>query len=347
MTIEFKYWNKELETMPHNSLKEYQLGRLQNQLIYAYQNSPYYKNSFDETGVKPEDIKSFEDYQKYIPFISKSEIIEIQEQRPPCGDLTAVTAVEFAHLFNAPGPIFYPFTEEDWSNYIESASRAFFTMGVTKDDIVNSTIDFSWELAGHLVDDALKRIGCQILPGGVVLTDSHIENIKTNNCSVFLGFPTVCQQLGDKTLEMGFDPQHDFSIKMILVFGEVRTESGKRELADLFRASVREFYAVAELGIIGSECTEGGGMHISPDVFIEILNPNTGEPVTPGEGGEICGCDLFRKAMPVIHYRTGDITEGLNLEPCSCGRTTPRLKRILGRVGDIPRVRGVFISPKQ
>ena len=347
MTKNNEYWSKELETMPLEKLREYQFRRLENQVRYAYKNSPYYKLTFDEAGVKVEDIKSLEDYQNSVPFISKPQIIEIQSKNPPFGDLPAVDLKEINQLYYAPGPIILPFTPEGMSHVVEGAARGLFTMGTRKSDITDCTVNYNWVIAGKLLDGAMMRIGCAVLPGGVGMSKTHIELMKLTNCSIVFGFPTFCRQLADTAKEMGLDPDKDLSIRLVQVFGEVRTEAGKKELGKLFGAEVRELYGTADLGIVGAECPEGGGMHLDPDTFVEILDPQTGKPVPQGESGEICGCDFGRKAMPVIRYRTGDITEGLNLEPCPCGRTTPRLKRILGRVGDIPRIKGMFISPRQ
>jgi phenylacetate-CoA ligase len=347
MAGENEYWNKELETMSFESLREHQLKRLKEQLQYAYENSPYYKKSFDAVKIRTDDIRSFEDYQDMVPFISKSRIIEIQALNPPFGDLLAVDKKELNQLFYAPGPIIFAFTPEEWSSIVESAARALFTMGTRKDDIADCTVNYNWVIAGKLLDDAMKRVGCAVLPGGVGMTKTHIELMKLTNCSILFGFPTFCQQLVETAREMGLKPDRDLSVKLVHVFGEVRTDAGKRGLGEAFGAKVRELYGTAELGIVAVECPEGGGMHLDPNVFVEILDPQTGKPVTWGEGGEICGCDSSRKAIPIIRYRTGDITEGLNLSPCPCGRTTPRLKKILGRVGDIPRIKGMFISSRQ
>jgi phenylacetate-CoA ligase len=109
---------------------------------------------------------------------------------------------------------------------------------------------------------------------------------------------------------------------------------------------IREQYGTAEVGIIASECEFGGGMHLSDDHVVEVIDPATGKHVDEGAGGELVVSDVWRQAMPIIRYRTGDLTEGLNFEPCPCGRTAPRLKRIVGRVGDIPRIKGMFVVPR-
>ena len=342
-----EYWSKELETMPQERMKEYQFDRLKKQLEYVYKNSPYYKKTFDAAGVKVNDIKSFEDYKNSVPFISKPVIIDVQAQNPPFGDFLAVDLEEVNHLYYAPGPIIFPFTPEGFSHVVEGATRGLFSMGLRKSDIADCTVNYSWVIAGKLLDGGMTRVGCGVMPGGVGMSKTHVEVMKLINCTVVFGFPTFCQQLADTAKEMGIDPDKDLSIRLVLLFGEVRTEAGKKALGEAYGAEVRELYGTADLGIVAAECPEGGGMHLDPDVYLEILDPQTGKPVPWGESGEICGCDFGRKAMPIIRYRTGDITEGLNLEPCSCGRTTPRLKRILGRVGDIPRIKGMFISPRQ
>ena len=341
------YWSKELETASQEKLNEHQFARLIEQVRYAYENSRCYKKSFDAAGVKPDDISAIEDYQEAVPFISKPRIMEIQAQNPPYGDLLAVDPKKLTQIFYAPGPIIYPFVPEDWISTVEGAARALFTMGARSHDLTDCTVNYNWVIAGKLLDNAMQRVGSTVLPGGVGMTQTHVELMKLTKCSILFGFPTFCQQLAITAQEMAIDPDKDLNVRLVHVFGEVRTEAGKKALGDSFGASVRELYGTADLGIVAAECEEGGGMHLDPDTFVEILDPQAGKPVALGESGEICGCDFDRKAMPIIRYRTGDITEGLNLEPCPCGRTTPRLKRILGRVGDIPRIKGMFISPRQ
>ncbi|MEW6033715.1 MAG: hypothetical protein AB1603_02550 [Chloroflexota bacterium] len=336
-----------LETLTQEEVKALQWRMLVPQLEHAYSNSPFYRRSFDVAGVHPKDIKSLDDYYAKVPFISKEVFIENQAKSPPFGDFLAVPRSKLRHLFYAPGPLMIPLTERDYDWVVKVVSRTLYIMGMRPGMIVDVTANYNWVIAGKLLDSGFRRTGGVVLPGGVGNSQTHIELLKLTRAEGLLAFPTFAQTLFETAKEMGIDPRRDLNIKNIFIFGEVRTEKGKRELSEAFGAAVRETYGTADLGLVAAECPEGGGMHITADNIFEVIDPATGKHVPWGEGGEVVGCDLKRQAMPVIRYRTGDITEGLNLEPCPCGLTTPRLKRILGRSGDIARIKGMFISPRQ
>jgi phenylacetate-CoA ligase len=153
-------------------------------------------------------------------------------------------------------------------------------------------------------------------------------------------------KLAETAKKMGIDPRKDLKIRLIIIRGEeIYGEHDKDLLAEEFGAEVREMYGGAESGFVAAECPYGGGLHCFTDSIVEIIDPLTGRASAEGEGGEIVTTDHSRKAMPVIRYRTEDLIEGINFEPCPCGRTSPRIKRIVGRTGDIVRVKGVYLIP--
>ena len=341
------YWNMETETMSRDNLLEYQWSKLLPQLRYAYNNVPYYRRSFEEAGVRIDDMSTVEEYYERVPFISKTQIIANQRTNPPFGDLLAVKPEDLSRIYIAPGPLVLSFTKGEYDVLTAMIAKVFYMCGVRERDIVNVTTGYHWVIAGTAIDEAFRKVGCAVMPGGPGMSKMHIEMMKLVKVTVLMGFTMFVLQLAETAKEMGIDPREELSLRLLVVAGDVRAENTKGKLEKTFGAEVREAYGTADLGLIAAECSEGGGMHLYEEILVEVVDPKTGKHVPFGEGGEIVASDIVRKAMPIIRYRTGDITEGLNLEPCPCGRSTPRLKRILGRSGDIAKVKGMFINPSE
>jgi phenylacetate-CoA ligase len=197
------------------------------------------------------------------------------------------------------------------------------------------------------MDDGYRLLGAAVLPGSVGMSDFHIEAMKLTKVTIIHAFTTFLAQLGEVVRQKGYDARTDLAVRLGIIGGEVRSEAARRALGEPFGdIQIREQYGTAEVGMIASECEFGGGMHLSDDHVIEIIDPHSGAHVSQGSSGELVVSDVWRQAMPIIRYRTGDLTEGLNLEPCPCGRTAPRLKRIIGRVSDMPRIKGMFVVPR-
>jgi len=341
------YWNEELETMPLDQLSRWQFEQLQKQLEYVYARTPHYQRVFKEASITPDAITSLDIFFEKIPFISKFDIIQNQKENPPFGELLSVDPSEIIRIFWAPGPETIYFTREDFPYTVDLGARTFFTNGVRSHDIVNITCTYHWVIAGTLQDAAYQRIGCAVIPGGAGMTQMHVEVMRLTGATAMFAFPTFAEEIGKVAREMGIDPARDLKIRLASISGEIRSEAMRKGLEETFGMVTRELYGTAEVPYVAAECPEGGGMHLEPRFIVEILDPATGKPVPPGEKGEVIVTDLFKRAQPVLRYRTGDITAGLNYEPCPCGRTTPRMGRILGRASDIPRVKGLFIVPKE
>jgi phenylacetate-CoA ligase len=334
--------------MTKEELAQYQFNKLWAHLKHAYDNSPFYRRKYDEAGIKPEDIKSIDDFYQKVPFITKEEMIENQGKNPPFGDMLAVDRKKVNRYFFAPGPITIAFMKEDWDEVTESSAVAFRKIaGLGEEDVIDNTTAYEWVIAGLLIDEAAKKTGAAVIPGGTGMTDMHVNMARLMRTTALIGFPTFSLRIGERAKEMGIDPRKDLSIRVIAFVGEVFSEEDRKKLSEIFGAQLCEIYGTADLALVALECPYRGGMHLFDDCIFEIIDPETDKHVLPGERGEIVATELIRKAMPVIRYRTHDLTEGLNLEPCPCGNPAPRLKRILGRVGDIPKVKGLFISPRE
>jgi len=341
------YWDAHLEVMPREELLRWQWERAQEQLVYAYHSSPYYRSAFEAAGVRPREIANLEEFLAAVPCLTKMQIIEDQREHPPFGRLLAVKPEELIRIYWSPGPELIVFTPEDYAYVVDLAAKAFYTCGVRPEDIVNVTCTYHWVIAGTVIDEAFRRIGCAVIPGGAGQSRMHVEVMRATRTTVLFAFFTFAEELGKVAMEIGLDPARDLSLRLAIVTGEVRARTLRRELERTFGFQTREIYGTSEVPFVAAECPEGGGMHVDPRFIVEVLDPHTQRPVPEGERGELVVTDLMKRAQPSIRYRTGDITEGLDGAPCPCGRTTPRIGPILGRVGQIPRVKGLFIVPRE
>jgi phenylacetate-CoA ligase len=346
-TPDGRYWNRQTETLPREQQREHQWRLLLRQLRYAYDRSPYYRRQCDAAGANPHRFRSVTDYFERIPFLKKEDIIVEQAKQPPHGDFLAVHPDEIVRLYVSPGPIVWSFTAEDLRRFGEAFAKAVYLCGVRASDVVDVTPNYAWVPAGTLMDEGYRLLGAAVLPGSVGMSDFHVEVMKLAKVTVIHAFTTFLAQLGEVVKQKGYEPRRDLAVRLGIIGGEIRSEAARQALGEPFGGiAIREQYGTAEVGIIASECEYGGGMHLSDDHLVEVIDPHTGRQVEEGASGELVVSDVWRQAMPIIRYRTGDLTAGLNLEPCPCGRTAPRMQRIIGRVSDIPRIKGMFVVPR-
>jgi phenylacetate-CoA ligase len=346
-TPDGRFWNRETETLPCIEQQAHQWRLLLRQLCYAYDHSPYYRRHFDDAGANPHQFRSRTDYLELIPFLKKEDIIADQAKAPPHGSFLAVHPDEIVRLYVSPGPIVWSFTAEGYRRYCEAFAKSVYLCGARRSDVVDVTPNYAWVPAGTFMDDGYRLLGAAVLPGSVGMSDFHVEVMKLAKVTIIHAFTTFLAQLGEVVKQKGYDPRKDLAVRLGIIGGEIRSEAARQALGEPFGGiEIREQYGTAEVGIIASECEFGGGMHLSDDHVVEVIDPATAIRVDEGASGELVVSDVWRQAMPIIRYRTGDLTEGLNLEPCPCGRTAPRMKRIIGRVSDIPRIKGMFVVPR-
>lgn len=341
------YWNRELETLPIEKLRELQLARLKEVVKYAYERVPFYKRRFDEAGIKPEDIRSLEDI-RYIPFTSKADLREVY----PFG-MFAVPLSEIVEIHSSSGttgkPVVMGYTRKDLETWKEVMARSLVAFGVTKEDIIQIAYGYGLFTGGLGFHYGALALGATIVPTSAGNTRRQIELMKDFGTTVIACTPSYALYLAEYARdEMGVDP-HTLKLRAGSFGAEMWTEEMRREIEARFGLKAYNVYGLTE--IIGPgvahECLEQKGLHIWEDHFYpEIIDPETGEPLPPGQKGELVLTTLTKEGVPMIRFRTRDITAFIP-EPCPCGRTSIRIERIQGRSDDMIKVRGVMIFPYQ
>ncbi|BAU23632.1 phenylacetate-CoA ligase [Caldimicrobium thiodismutans] len=341
------YWNKDLETMPREKLRSLQLERLKRIVKYAYEKVPFYRKRFDTSGIKPEDIRSLEDI-KYIPFTSKADLREVY----PFG-MFAVPLSEIVEIHSSSGttgkPVVMGYTKNDIEVWKEVMARSITTMGVTREDIIQIAYGYGLFTGGLGFHYGALAIGATIVPASAGNTRRQIELMRDFGSTVICCTPSYALYLAEYAKdEMGIDPS-SLKLKAGSFGAEMWTEEMRREIEKRFGIKAYNVYGLTE--IIGPgvahECSEQKGLHIWEDHFYpEIIDPETGEPLPEGERGELVLTTLTKEGVPMIRFRTRDITAFISGE-CPCGRTAIRIERIRGRSDDMIKVRGVMLFPYQ
>jgi len=307
---------------------------------HAYENSSAFKKRMDEANLSPDDIKSLKDLKK-IPVLKKEKLIELQRDLPPFGGILTVDTKNLVRVFLSPGPIFDPQGEgKDYWRWREALEAA----GFCKDDIVLNTFSYHLTPAGFMFDDALRAIGATVIPAGVGNTEQQVMIAKALGATGYIGTPSFLYTILKKAEEMGYNPGN-FSLKVAFVAAEKLPESLRETFEEKWGIKTRQGYGTADLGAVAFECDQKEGMHITEGVIVEIVDPETGEPLEPEETGEIV-VTLLDFIYPLIRFGTGDLSQMIDA-PCACGRKSPRIVGILGRIGDAIKMRGIFVYPHQ
>ena len=336
------FLKKNIETMLQKKRLEYLNQKLRGIIQYAYKNSQAFKNKIDSAGLKPKDIQTTKDLEK-IPITKKADLVELQKKNPPFGGFEGVPISELKRIFISPGPIYEPGEME----YVELGwAQGMYAGGFRPGDIAINTFSYHMvPFALHMVDNSLHRIGCISIPTGVGNTEQQVNILNNLKATGFCGTPSFLLNIAEKAKEMGFDLKKDLNLKVGFVAAEMLPESLRSKLEEKFGMIIRQTYGTADIGCLGYECIKKNGMHIPDDKIVEIVDPETGKQLGPGKAGEIVAT-TFNKIYPLIRFGTGDLSI-LTETPCPCGRTSPRLLKILGRVDQVTKVRGLFVHPGQ
>lgn len=344
-----KYWNEAIETIDRTALEVLQLERLKKIVQFSYDNSPYYKRSFDAAGVKPSDIKTLADIQKF-PFINKQTERETQGVGSFLGELCAVPEEDVVFISTSTGstgvPTMSPFTKEDFDTFQDTESRWFWQMGMRPTDRYVHALNFSLYVGGPDVIGA-QNLGALCIWGGTLPSERLLYILKTYQPTIIWTSPSYAWQLGEKAKKAGIDPKKDLSIRKIIVAGELGGSIGttRKAIEDLWGAELYDFYGLSDIyGACAAMCEAKDGLHIAEDqILVETVDLHTGEVLPAGSVGELVYTTLSKKARPMIRFRSGDIG-WIDNTKCSCGRTHGRI-HISGRKDDMFIVSAVNVFP--
>lgn len=339
-------FNKERECMSREEFRELQLRRLKKVVRYAYDNVPFYRNLYDKNNVSPDDIKTLEDIQ-LLPFITKDDLRNTYPF-----DLQAAPKEDWVEVHSTSGttgiPTVAAYTQKDLDIWAECTARGLASVGVHKKDIVNIAYGFGLFTGGHGAQYGAQKIGALAVPMSSGNTKKQMNFLKDFPADFLCCTPSYALYIAESFERAGIDPK-TVPIKGGVFGAEMWTEEIRQKLEDKFGISAQNIYGLTEVmgPGVSTECHIKDGMHIAEDHFYpEIIDPNTLEVLPEGETGEIVFTSLTKTGMPVIRYRTKDITS-LNYDKCECGRTTVRMSRIIGRSDDMLKVKGVIVFPKQ
>ncbi|MBC7105926.1 MAG: phenylacetate--CoA ligase, partial [Firmicutes bacterium] len=333
-------WNPRYECMSREEMAELQLRRLRKVVARAYSRVPFYRERLDAAGIRPEDIRSLEDL-RHLPYTTKEDL----RARYPYG-LFAVPLREVVRLHASSGttgkPIVVGYTRQDLEIWSELVARIAVQAGVTAEDVAQIVFGYGLFTGALGLHYGLERVGATVVPASAGNSERQIMLMKDFGTTVLVGTPSYVMHLAEVAHQMGVDPR-SLGVRLGLFGAEAWSENMRRELEARWGMKATDNYGLSEVmgpGVAG-ECAATCGMHVAEDHFlVEAIDPDSGAPVGYGTRGELVITTLTKEALPLLRYRTRDITV-LHPEPCPCGRTTVRMEKVAGRTDDMVTVRGV------
>lgn len=340
-----KYWDETFETMPQEELNKFEGQKLRETVAWVYDRVPFYKRKLDEAGVKPEDIGSLEDLSR-LPFTVKTDL----RDNYPFG-LCAVPMTELVRIHASSGttgkPITGPYTAADLDQWAECMARLLYAQGIRSTDICQNAYGMGLFTGGLGFYLGVEKLGACMLPTGSGMTERQIMLMKDFGSTVLLSTPTYALTIAEKAEQMGVDLR-TLSVRVGSFGAEPWTVKMREEIEARMGIIAHEAYGLTEMmgPGVGFSC-EARRLHLNEDhVYPEIVDPSTLEPLPLGEKGELVFTALQRRAMPLLRYRTRDITS-LQRQTCECGRTLVTMDKILGRSDDMLIISGVNVFPSQ
>lgn len=354
MSHQSRYWNPLLETLNREAIKELQLKKFKRIFRWAYDHSRFHRALYKKAGITPDDIRSLDDISR-VPTVEKDMMRDIQRKDPfPYGDALCVPIEEVTEFRQTSGttgqPVYQPDTWADWEWWSESWAFILWAQGYRPKDRV--FIPFGYNIfvafwAGHY---AAEKIGCEVVPGGVLDTKARILKIQELKATAMMATPTYVLGMADTAKNsMGLEPA-EMSINKITCAGEpgASISSTKKRMEEAWGAKVYDHAGATEIGAWSYECEyQPKGMHVNEAFFlVEIEDRETGEIIKgPGKKGKMIITALDRHAQPCIRFDSKDIIEWAE-DPCPCGRTFGLIKGgVIGRADDITKVKGVLLAP--
>ena len=340
------YFNPELETMPREQLEALQLERLKATVQHCMF-SPFYQKKFKELGITPDDIQSLADVSR-LPFTTKEDL----RDNYPFG-LACVPMKECVRLHSSSGttgnPTVVLHTQKDLDEWANAVARCLWMVGSRPEDVFQNSAGYGMFTAGLGFQYGAERVGMLTVPAAAGNTKRQIKFIKDFGTTVLHAIPSYASRVFEVMREEGVDPQKDTKLRVLCIGAEPHSEEQRKRIEQNLGVKAYNSYGISEMmgPGVAFECPEQNGLHIWEDYFIvEIINPKTLEPVADGELGELVLTTINREGMPLLRYRTRDLTRFLPGE-CPCGRHHRRIDRLQGRSDDMIILKGVNIFPIQ
>ncbi len=316
--------------------------RIMDIIQHAYNNAPTMKTIMDEAGLSPHDIQTIADLDK-IPVTSKDRLAELQEADPPFGGFLGVPQEDLDHIFLSPGPIYEPHVSEH--SGIDSIREVLSIANFTSSDVVLNAFGYHFIPSGILGDQALREIGATVVPVGVGNPELQIKMMKDLKVTAFVGVPSWLMALLQKIDESGLNFFDEFALKKALVSAEPLPPSLRQTFVDQYKLEITNAYATAELGFLAFNNDGGLPMRLLETSIIQVVDPDTGQSVNPGDTGEVV-VTTFDQVYPLIRLGTGDLAVNIDPAPGE-SHQAERSIILVGRVGDAVKVRGMFVHPNQ
>jgi phenylacetate-CoA ligase len=339
------YWNSRIERAPLEELQALQEKKLRQLVDTVYRSSHFYRKRFKEAGVKPESIKTLEDVTK-LPFTFKKDLRDNYPTGMFCVPLNQV--VRFHVSSGTTGkPTVVGYTRGDVDCWTTSLARALTACGLGRGDIIQVSYGYGLFTGGLGLHYGAEEIGASVIPMGVGNTERQIELMMDLKATAIACTPSYLLHMNEVAKKMGISVKDDTCLKAAILGAEPWSLETRKRIENTMGIKAYDIYGTSELsGPLFTECEEQNGIHVWADHFlIEVIDKN-GDPVKEGQRGEMVVTTLSKEALPLIRYRIGDITI-LNNKECECGRTHPRIMRILGRADDMLIIRGINVFPSQ